>query len=732
MECLSWQEFLEALLKKEQKKMTQFKDLPTDRKRVEFCLADENINNSLQKWLEKNIPQEKQKLSGKYMELKTKGNKAYIGKDNNKALELYNQAMIHACQGEEFALVLGNRSAVLFSQKRFEECITDIDIALLNNFPTDKLWKLYKRKAEALIKLKRCLQGKIFVDKALEELHRLGNKDDEVTKLTEILISLDVEKDESSNSTTSGKLVRPVGEFNPTMKYASSHLKRCFDKTKGRYIISDQDILKGSIILSETPYAAVLLKPMFKTHCQHCFTKISLPFPCYKCIEVRYCSETCRKASWEEYHYFECCRINLLDKVGISRLAMRIILITPMQTLRLFEQQDSSKLTVSSGCSNEGCYDSKEYTSVYHLVSNSQYMIAEDLFQYSCAALLMLKVLSRFSYIDDSADSTFIGGLILRHILQLVCNAHAITSLSYTDSQSNVVEQDQVRIATAIYPTTSLLNHSCEPSIVNSFQNERLIVKLTRDVKKGEEIFNCYGPHYRRMEFKERQKILQEQYFFTCSCTHCEQGLTSVNELDCFICEKCQGILNDQGCCQSCRITDKDRLVYCENMEQTCHDNFLNALSLMTNKRDDQLNIKAAIKILKRCQKSRLAVLSPNHKKLGETNDALGKCYATLDNYESSVDYVTKSVAVTELHFGGESIEVTNELLKLSDVYMAWIQQLIDQKNKTKLNKHLTSQGIPMIERTLRLVQMNKEEGNEDIALLSDRLQSLIKLQHLL
>ena len=71
-----------------------------------------------------------------------------------------------------------------------------------------------------------------------------------------------------------------------------------------------------------------------------------------------------------------------------------------------------------------------------------------------------------------------IGGVLLKHILQLVCNAHAITSLQSTttsspdqlscagDSGSNCLDSVlQVRIATAIYPTASLMNHSCQPTI---------------------------------------------------------------------------------------------------------------------------------------------------------------------------------------------------------------------------------------------------------------------------
>ena len=71
----------------------------------------------------------------------------------------------------------------------------------------------------------------------------------------------------------------------------------------------------------------------------------------------------------------------------------------------------------------------------------------------------------------------YIGSLLLRHIEQLVCNAHAITELLVTEtSNSSLVDsKSQERIATAIYPTTSLLNHSCDPSIIPGYAFSYLI-----------------------------------------------------------------------------------------------------------------------------------------------------------------------------------------------------------------------------------------------------------------
>lgn len=66
----------------------------------------------------------------------------------------------------------------------------------------------------------------------------------------------------------------------------------------------------------------------------------------------------------------------------------------------------------------------------------------------------------------------FVGGLLLRHILQLVCNANAITELQTIPQPgggNSVLNQRQVKVATGIFPTASLMNHSCNPTVISRY-----------------------------------------------------------------------------------------------------------------------------------------------------------------------------------------------------------------------------------------------------------------------
>lgn len=69
----------------------------------------------------------------------------------------------------------------------------------------------------------------------------------------------------------------------------------------------------------------------------------------------------------------------------------------------------------------------------------------------------------------DDDKQLYVSSLLLRHILQLICNGHAITKINVTpnDDENKLLIEEQTRVATAIYPSASMMNHSCDPNIIN-------------------------------------------------------------------------------------------------------------------------------------------------------------------------------------------------------------------------------------------------------------------------
>lgn len=79
----------------------------------------------------------------------------------------------------------------------------------------------------------------------------------------------------------------------------------------------------------------------------------------------------------------------------------------------------------------------------------------------------------------------------------------------------------------AIFPKHSILNHSCDPNVRFSMEGPYLYSHATRDISENEEIFSCYGPHYKLSPKHDRQMQLLEEFFFECNCTKCESDDTS-------------------------------------------------------------------------------------------------------------------------------------------------------------------------------------------------------------
>jgi hypothetical protein len=142
--------------------------------------------------------------------------------------------------------------------------------------------------------------------------------------------------------------------------------------------------------------------------------------------------------------------------------------------------------------------------------------------------------------LDDNGWDLLVSALMLRHIGQLISNGHAIvdfrTNVFTTDALKLMLHKNQPnggglhlllksqRIFTGIFPKISMLNHSCEPNIRNSFDGLKLTIYAATNIAENEEIYNCYGPHYKLMSYQERQDTLRLQYNFVCKCKRCVQA----------------------------------------------------------------------------------------------------------------------------------------------------------------------------------------------------------------
>ena len=83
-------------------------------------------------------------------------------------------------------------------------------------------------------------------------------------------------------------------------------------------------------------------------------------------------------------------------------------------------------------------------------------------------------------FIQTVLNEGQIRKLVLRHMQQVSCNMHTVTTLTWVESEQGLqskqemsigkqevtFRKEQRQIALALYPTSCLLNHACDPDVI--------------------------------------------------------------------------------------------------------------------------------------------------------------------------------------------------------------------------------------------------------------------------
>ncbi|CAL8095743.1 unnamed protein product [Orchesella dallaii] len=658
------------------------------------------------------------------------GNECFKNKDLLGSLLHYNEAIkfapcpklpdaSHAKENENggvntFAIALANRSAVYFElgSSHYDKSVKDADLALRYGYPERLKAKLLCRKASIYAK-----QGKIEIAQKCLDLVKAGatnweefgasgesrsgksqsvTKDENVCK-KQISLPPGVEakicetqkqidrlkimnasgglKEEEESNTTNG--VNLGNDWKENANFVSASEKVAIEPTKDtseRHVVAVDDLEAGDVVFKEKPYASVLLPEFYNSYCYHCHK--SLPendeyfFPCFRCSQVKFCDEICKGAS-ESYHYNECTWLDLMNSVGIGHLAVRIILTAGVENVLHCVQRHSEMADVRN--LNIFSKGADKYSRVYSLLDHVNDMYEEDLFQYALAASFLTRFLqSKTSFFNGISveNQMKVGGALLRHTCQLVCNAHAITDILPDTLVKCVVDENQKRIATAIFPAASIMNHSCNPNISFFFQDGKtLIVKASKPIKKNEIVYNCYGPHFRRMPRAERQEILQQQYFFDCSCDACNHELQTkcsfADQFEAFSCEKCESPISPAN----------NPIVHCSSCGQTqsmkAKFDTMNAVGDLMNKGQyflDTDSLKAATEAFEACYSLAVRALYRHNSTYGQICDSLARCYVMAGKPNEAQKFLKSSLEYVKVRFGEDSVEYTRELSKYESI----------------------------------------------------------------
>ena len=538
------------------------------------------------------------------------GNKLYANSSFDLALKSYTRAIKLAESGSKsLSLGYANRSAVLFALKKFNLCENDIQLCLDIGYPAELQYKVFERVAKCYMELSLFEKSKSSFNKSLESLKftKLDLKQIEAKKAVLLeMISKCPDRQDNINLDNShlnclySPQIPTIEQGNNTYLSASRSFTMQSDKIHGRYAVAAEDINAGDIILVEKPFASVCLPECYETHCYHCLARFFIGHPCRSCSTVLYCSTECERRSWQDSHKHECSFLNVLNKedIGLGHLALHVVLRNSFIELKKFDE-DFNTRDNEFGLNKMGLYAPDDYICLYSLVGNSNLRNPSDLFKRSIMAVYLAKIVSCSSYVPNEQDALItVASHLLKQIQMLPCNAHEISEaqLDGSDVASNQLKE----VGSAAYTSLSLLNHSCDPSVVRHCYKDTCVVRALKHIKKGQEIIDNYGFLYAVEEKQDRIKHLVDQYYFTCQCTPCQENWPLYTDLPDetpnFLCQKCRNpIKTNTANCSICRTEDPEIATYYNYNWQS---KYQTAIETVLKEQDIDENLKFLLQYL--------------------------------------------------------------------------------------------------------------------------------------
>ena len=556
---------------------SKFKELFTDKERMAFILETGVVMEVIDKW-SCNRPNPR-KSSTKSENIRIQGNTLFRKKKFSAALAKYTESVFTAeCNTTNspcLAMALANRSAVLFQTNEFLDARKDAEMAISRGYPDKLMYKLLERIGKCYMKENKYTVGKKYFRDAFLALAKselpVDSKNELAFQYHKLEALCATPKEDLKNIDNNRELpASPEKEkldSNTIYPCATSAFNIINNIEFGRHAVATRDINAGELIVFEEAFASVLFEEHRLTHCHHCFKRCRTLMGCSSCTFVGFCSEECRDLARSKYHLVECNFINHLyvADTGFGHLALRVIITAGLNNLMKF---DSKIPGILNEVADGRIYDSKSYLSIFSLVGHSENRSLSDLFRRSVLAAFLLKFIEQndFFTADVTGESLFtkkvcIGSHILKQLQMLPCNAHAISELHI--DRSSIADSELKEIGSAIYATLSLLNHSCDPSVVRHSYGSSCALRAIKKIPKGEMIIDNYGSLYAVNGRSDRQKLVSSQYYFNCYCEACQNDWPLYNKLPNkipqFQCPRCHyliksGSISTKCLCPNCEV----------------------------------------------------------------------------------------------------------------------------------------------------------------------------------
>ncbi|XP_038143466.1 N-lysine methyltransferase SMYD2-like isoform X1 [Cyprinodon tularosa] len=253
---------------------------------------------------------------------------------------------------------------------------------------------------------------------------------------------------------------------------------------KGRGLRVTRPFKVGELLFSSPAYSYVLSVNERGNSCDFCFNRKEGLARCGKCKKAFYCNAKCQKGDWA-MHKLECSAMNAFGENWC-----------PSETTRL----------------------------VARILAKKQKMMKER-----CVSEKLLLIEELESHLEDEdnekrerteADIAGLHRFYPKH-LEVPDRNDLLTLFSQVACNGFTIEDDELsHIGTAVYPDVALINHSCLPSVIVTYNCTSAEVRAVQDMKPGDEVLISYIDLLYPTD--DRNIRLREYYYFTCDCLECK------------------------------------------------------------------------------------------------------------------------------------------------------------------------------------------------------------------
>uniref|UniRef100_A0A182W1Y3 Protein-lysine N-methyltransferase SMYD4 n=1 Tax=Anopheles minimus TaxID=112268 RepID=A0A182W1Y3_9DIPT len=445
------------------------------------------------------------KDNAKAQSIRSRGNKFFHPKVKRyiEAIKCYNESIAFSEKGsEDRAIAYANRSMICYELHRYEECLENIRLARDSNYPERLASKLVKREEDAKKALLAAGNNRIVVK---------GRVD----------------------SKACGGELKLTYNGHETVPQVAECLTLCESKTFGRYVVTNQNLNAGDVVIIEQPFCRLLRDVYRCIRCEFCFKEsIFTLIPCEGCTVAMYCTVECMEKAYKQYHRIECPIIRDMWRIftKLPVLSLRVV-ITAINCYdyNLHEMRqhlsDLNEKKVSAFSMDWTTATMREiYDTVHVLETNANVRDSKDRMTRVFFTTIIRKLLLERTDLGkiceiDSDLSELLDDLLLRHLQTSAVNMHSLHYMEYQPSEKLYEIENH---ASACFPLLSMLNHSCAPNVTRvTLYDGRCAVIVSRPIPKGGQLYDNYGMHHSLMGRKERMLDLAKQYKFICKCEAC-------------------------------------------------------------------------------------------------------------------------------------------------------------------------------------------------------------------